>query len=67
MKYYSAGQHRSLVIQNKTSNVVENIVLAGTDAQDMDKYISAGLLSIGNSLESCSCQKAVQCQNWRIS
>jgi len=33
MKYYSAGQHRSLVIQNKTSNVVENIALAGTDAQ----------------------------------
>jgi len=31
--------------------VVENIALTGTDAEDMDKYSSASLLSIGNRLE----------------
>ena len=37
--------------------VVENIASTGTDAEDMDKYSSAGLLSIGNRLDCC-CQKA---------
>jgi len=37
--------------------VVENIASTGTDAEDMDKYSSATLQSIGNRLECC-CQKA---------
>jgi len=37
--------------------VVENIASTGTDAEDMDKYSSASLLSIGNRLQCC-CRKA---------
>jgi len=37
--------------------VVENIASTGTDAEDMDKYCSASLLSTGNQLECC-CPKA---------
>jgi len=36
--------------------VVENIASSGIDAEDMHKYSSASIWSIGNRLECC-CQK----------
>ena len=36
----------------------ENIASTGTDAENMDKYGSASLLSIENRLECC-CQKEI--------
>jgi len=33
--------------------VIDNIASMGTDAEQIDKYSSASLLSIGNRLECC--------------
>jgi len=52
------------------SSVVENIASTGTDAEDMEKYSSASLLSVGMETVVCSAaarRLTVQCQNWHIS
>jgi len=52
----------NVAIQNET--VVGNIASTRTDTEDMDKYSSASLLSIGNRLECCW-QNANGSVQWR--